>query len=152
VHSLDWCKTPAPGQAHRGRSAYRLAIASFLENYQNQIGIIGLQDERVLLEDEYSDYPDFTMLCEAHHGYPVTSLQWQPASAITSQWSNKSPAVELLATTGDALRIWEYSSEGSPTPSGYVGRSSQSASHSLHMKTALSGVSPAPYSPLSRDF
>lgn len=143
VHSLDWCNTPAPGQAHRGRSAYRLAIASFLENYQNQIAIIGLQDERVLLEDEYSAYPDFTMLCEAHHGYPVTSLQWQPAAAITSQWSNKSPAVELLATTGDALRIWEYSSEGSPAPSGYVGRGSQSASHSLHMKTALSGQSKA---------
>ena len=141
VHSLDWCNTPAPGQAHRGRSAYRLAIASFLENYQNQIAIIGLQDERVLLEDEYSAYPDFTMLCEAHHGYPVTSLQWQPAAAITSQWSNKSPAVELLATTGDALRIWEYSSEGSPASSGYVGRGSQSASHSLHMKTALSGAS-----------
>lgn len=139
VHSLDWCNTSAPGQAHRGRSAYRMAIASFLENYQNQIAIIGLQDERTLLEDEHSDYPDFTMLCEAHHGYPVTSLQWQPAAAITSQWSNKSPAVELLATTGDALRIWEYSSEGSPAPSSYVGRGSQSTSHSLHMKTALSG-------------
>ncbi|KAF6760051.1 WD40 repeat-like protein [Ephemerocybe angulata] len=142
VQCLDWCKTPAPGQAHRARSAYRIGVASFLENYQNQIAIIGLQDERVLVEDDYSEYADFVTLCEANHGYPATSLQWQPESAITYGWSQRSPAVEYLATTGDALRIWEYASEGPAATSPYTGRQSQNpGGHSLTMKVALSGQS-----------
>ena len=142
VQSLDWCKAPAPGQQHRARSAYRIAIGSFLENYQNQIAIIGLQDERVLVEDDYNDYADFVTLCEAYHGYPATSLQWQPASALAFSWSLKPPNVEYLATTGDALRIWEYMSEGPSNTSGYVGRQpTNPGGHSLSMKIALSGVS-----------
>lgn len=140
VHSLDWCKTPAPGQQLRPRSAFRLGIASFTENYQNRIAIVGLQDERVLVEDDYTDYPDFVTLCETHHGYPATSLQWQPASAAGYAWSQKSPATELLATTGDALRVWEYSSDAPAPVSGYVGRQSTATGHNLSLKTALSGV------------
>lgn len=142
VHSLDWCKTSAPGQQLRPRSAFRLGVASFTENYQNQIAVVGLQDERVLVEDDYTDYPDFVTLCEAYHGYPATSLQWQPASAHAHSWSQKSASTELLATTGDALRVWEYSGDGPVTSSNYVGRQpSVSSGHSLTMKTALSGVS-----------
>lgn len=101
---------------------------------------MGLQDERVLVEDDYTDYPDFTTLCEVHHGYPATSLQWQPASAASYAWSQKSPQTELLATTGDALRVWEYMSDAPPPISNYVGRQPSSGGHSLTLKTALSGV------------
>ncbi|EDR08916.1 uncharacterized protein LACBIDRAFT_249168 [Laccaria bicolor S238N-H82] len=119
VHSLDWCKSSAPGQQLRPRSAFRLGIASFAENYQNHIAVVGLQDERVLVEDDFTDYPDFVTLCETYHGYPATSLQWQPASAMGHSWSQKSPNSELLATTGDALRVWEYSSDGPSATSSY---------------------------------
>ncbi len=69
MHSLDWCKSAAPGQQLWPRSAYRIGIASFTENYNNRIAVIGLQDERVLVEDDYTDqYPDFATLCEAPHG------------------------------------------------------------------------------------
>ncbi|KAF5321401.1 hypothetical protein D9619_001374 [Psilocybe cf. subviscida] len=140
VHSLDWCKSSAPGQQLRPRSAFRLGVGSFIENHQNQIAIIGLQDERVLIEDDFTDYPDFVTLCEAHHGYPATSLQWQPASAQNHNWSQKSPTTELLATTGDALRIWEYSGDGPGAASSYVGRPPPAQSgHSLTTKTTLSG-------------
>lgn len=141
VHSLDWCKSSAPGQQMRPRSAFRLGVGSFIENHQNQIAIIGLQDERVLIEDDFTDYPDFVTLCEAHHGYPATNLQWQPASAQSHSWSQKSPSTELLATTGDALRIWEYSGDGPGAASSYVGRPPPVQSgHSLTTKTTLSGV------------
>lgn len=141
ISSLDWCKTSAPGQQLRPRSAFRLGVASFLENYQNQIAVVGLQDERVLVEDDYTDYPDFVTLCEAYHGYPATSLQWQPASAQTFSWSQKSPSTELLATTGDALRVFEYSGDGPVSTSNYIGRPPVvSSGHSLTLKTALSGV------------
>ncbi|KAK7035226.1 hypothetical protein VNI00_011993 [Paramarasmius palmivorus] len=141
VYALDWCKTPAPGQSLRPRSSFRLAIGSLLENYQNRIAIVGLQDERVLVEDDYTDYPDFVTLCEANHGYPVTSLQWQPASAANYSWSGRSHSTELLATTGDALRIWEYIGDNPPPISTYVGRQPTSSGHSLNLKTTLSGQS-----------
>jgi WD repeat-containing protein 68 len=102
--------------------------------------VVGLQDERVLVEDDYTDYPDFVTLVEASHGYPATSLQWQPSAASSYAWSQKSPSTELLATTGDALRVWEYSSDAQPVMSGYVGRQPASAGHRLTLKTALSGV------------
>ncbi|KAI0044353.1 WD40 repeat-like protein [Auriscalpium vulgare] len=140
VHAIDWCKTPAPGQ-QRPRSAFRLGIASFTEDYRNRIAVVGLQDERVLVEDDYGDYPDFVTLCEANHGYPATCLQWQPSSATTYGWSQKSPSTELLATTGDALRVWEYSSDASPAASSFVGRQPSAGGHRLNLKAALSGQS-----------
>ncbi|KAF8629172.1 hypothetical protein AX17_005757 [Amanita inopinata Kibby_2008] len=140
VHSIDWCKTPAPGQQLRARSSFRLGIASFTENFQNRIAVVGLQDERVLVEDDFSEYPDFVTLCETHHGYPATSLQWQPASAFNHAWTQKSPTSELLATTSDALRVWEYSSDVAAPVSSFVGRQNVGG-HSLTLKTALSGQS-----------
>lgn len=141
VYALDWCKTTAPGQQVRPRSAFRLGIASFTEDYRNRIAIVGLQDERVLVEDNYPDYSDFVILAEAHHGYPATSLQWQPSTAPSFAWSQKSVATELLATTGDALRVWEYMSDGQVGGSSYVGRTGSGAGSRLQLKTCLSGVS-----------
>jgi len=138
VHSLDWCKS-APGQQLRPRAAFRLGIASFIENYNNRIAVIGLQDERVLVEDDYTDYSDFVMLCETTHGYPVTSLQWQPAQGHA--WAQNSSSKELLAASGDALRVYEYASDGVAPASNYVGRQSTASGHSLIEKTALAGVS-----------
>ncbi|KAG1752999.1 WD40-repeat-containing domain protein [Suillus lakei] len=141
VHALDWCKSTAPGHQSRPRSAFRLGIASFTEDYRNRIAIVGLQDERVLVEDDYTDYPDFVTLVEANHGYPATNLQWQPASASGFPWTGKAPAAELLATTGDALRVWEYFGDAPPASSAYVGRQPTGGGHRLTLKTALSGQS-----------
>lgn len=141
VHALDWCKSTAPGHQSRPRSAFRLGIASFSEDYRNRIAIVGLQDERVLVEDDYTDYPDFVTLVEANHGYPATNLQWQPASASGFPWTGKAPAAELLATTGDALRVWEYFGDAPPASSAYVGRQPTGGGHRLTLKTALSGQS-----------
>jgi len=110
------------------------------EDYRNRIAIVGLQDERVLVEDDYTDYPDFVTLVEANHGYPATNLQWQPASASGFPWTGKAPAAELLATTGDALRVWEYFGDAPPASSAYVGRQPTGGGHRLTLKTALSGV------------
>ncbi|KAI6121765.1 WD40-repeat-containing domain protein [Pisolithus sp. B1] len=123
VHAIDWCKSPSPGHQSRPRSAFRLAIASFTEDYRNRIAVVGLQDERVLVEDDYTDYPDFVTLVEANHGYPATNLQWQPATATGFPWTGKSPSTELL---GYYVRRVE-------SPSG--------GGHRLTLKTGLSGQS-----------
>lgn len=104
---------------------------------------MGLQDERVLVEDDYAEnYSDFVTLVEANHGYPATSLQWQPAAATSFAWSQKVGASELLATTGDALRVWEYASDQQPAMSNYVGRQPSGGGHRLTLRAALSGVCP----------
>lgn len=128
----------------RPRSAFRLAVGSFTEDFRNRIAIVGLQDERVLVEEDYTDYPDFVTLVEAHHGYPATSIQWQPATAAKA---NAAMGVELLATSGDALRVWEYA--GDPTGAtggqmGYVGMKQPTGSHRLTLKSTLSGVRCSP--------
>ena len=129
----------------RPRSAFRLGIASLTSDYRNRLAIVGLQDERVLVEDDvdYADYSDFVTLVEAQHGYPATRLQWQPATANSFAWSQKVGVAELLATTGDALRVWEYASDGTAGggAGGYVGRQPGGGGHRLTLKTALSGVS-----------
>lgn len=139
VYALDWCKTPAPGQQSLPRSAFRLGIGSFTEDFRNRIAIVGLQDERVLVEDDYTDYPDFVTLCEAQHGYPATSLQWQPSATATRGWDAQQGR-ELIATSGDALRVWEYTSDAPLPISSYVGRSPTSGGHRLTRKCALAGV------------
>lgn len=142
VHCMDWYKTPAPGQQGHPKTAFRIGLASLIDNYHNYIAVIGLRDEHVLVEDNFTDYPDFVGLAEAYHGYPATSLQWQPTTAANHPWSQKSANTELIATTSDALRVWEYSSDVPVDVSSYVGRPPpDSGHHSLIMKTALSGQS-----------
>ncbi|KIY53042.1 WD40 repeat-like protein [Fistulina hepatica ATCC 64428] len=144
VYCVDWCKTPAPGQLQRPRSAFRLGISSFTEDFTNRIAIVGLQDESVLVEDDYdyssSAYPDFVTLCEVHHGYPATCLQWQPASAGSYNWLTRTAATELLATTGDALRLWEYNSDAPPQMTQYIGRQPVHG-HAMTTRAVLHGQS-----------
>jgi len=147
VYAIDWCKSPAPGQQLRPRSAFRLGIASFTEDFRNRIAVVGLQDDRVLVEDDYGDYPDFVTLIEVNHGYPATALQWQPSTASSFAWSQKAPMTELLATTGDSLRVFEYTSDAPLATSSFVGRQPSSGGHRLSLKAALSGVSPLAFPP-----
>jgi len=104
----------------------------------------------VLVEDDYGDYPDFVTLVEVSHGYPATALQWQPANASNFAWSQKAPMTELLATTGDSLRVFEYTSDAPLVTSSFVGRQPSSGGHRLSLKAALSGVSTLSFSPEGR--
>lgn len=86
---------------------------------------------------------------DAHHGYPATSVQWQPASAMTKlgYGQQMGGGTELLATAGDSLRVWEYAGDGPMQNSGYVG-SKSTGGHRLNLKSTLSGVRAALTIPL----
>lgn len=64
---------------------------------------------------------DFTKVAEATHTYPVTRLLWEPPSS-------QKQSTDLLATSGDHLRLWSLPSEtatpgtGSGTNSNTIGR------------------------------
>eukprot|EP00172_Hildenbrandia_rubra_P004624 Plantae.Rhodophyta-Hildenbrandia_rubra.ctg9713.p1 GENE.Plantae.Rhodophyta-Hildenbrandia_rubra.ctg9713~~Plantae.Rhodophyta-Hildenbrandia_rubra.ctg9713.p1 ORF type:complete len:336 (-),score=59.05 Plantae.Rhodophyta-Hildenbrandia_rubra.ctg9713:401-1408(-) len=84
LYSLAWSR-------QRGRP-FRLAIGSFIEEYSNTVEILEKQDNGELFRSAYLDHP-----------YPPTKIAWAPSSHPTSENQG-----DILATTGDFLRIWEY--------------------------------------------
>ncbi|KAI0266609.1 hypothetical protein BGY98DRAFT_470796 [Russula aff. rugulosa BPL654] len=56
-----------------------------------------------------------------YSGQPATAPQWQPAPSASFAWSQKSPTTELLATTGDLLRVFECTSDAPTVASPFVG-------------------------------
>lgn len=83
IYALNWSN----------RSPFRLAIGSFVEEYSNTIEIIQLNENKSGLKK----------VTQFKHPYPPTKIMWAPdTSNITS---------DLIATTGDFLRIWDVSTD-----------------------------------------
>eukprot|EP00011_Vannellida_sp_DIVA3-517-6-12_P014096 CAMPEP_0114612354 /NCGR_PEP_ID=MMETSP0168-20121206/4579_1 /TAXON_ID=95228 ORGANISM="Vannella sp., Strain DIVA3 517/6/12" /NCGR_SAMPLE_ID=MMETSP0168 /ASSEMBLY_ACC=CAM_ASM_000044 /LENGTH=322 /DNA_ID=CAMNT_0001823337 /DNA_START=173 /DNA_END=1138 /DNA_ORIENTATION=- len=83
VYGMNWSNT----------DPFRLAVASFKEDYSNAVQVVqfdGAQDA-------------FVEQGRAEHPYPATKLMWAPAAAA---------APSLLATSGDYLRLWAVSDDG----------------------------------------
>lgn len=97
VYSMNW--SVLSEQSKR----FRLAIGSFLDNYNNKIEIIQLNEEKGIFERKTS----------FEHSYPATKIMWTP-----DRFGSK----DLLATTGDYLRIWEVGSSPNKTEVKFVNR------------------------------
>ena len=84
IYALSWSNSDSPA------NAFRLALGSFVEEYANKVQIIQLdQDSGTFVERGSFEHP-----------YPPTKLAWRPGP---DQMGSK----DLLATTGDYLRLWE---------------------------------------------
>jgi len=81
---------------------------------------------------------DFVILADALHGYPVTKIGWEPPGAFREPWKDISS--ELLTSTGDALRIWEFIEQEGKSMTSYVGRSNPTSFGKLQQKVALSST------------
>eukprot|EP00531_Pseudo-nitzschia_arenysensis_P015662 CAMPEP_0116119560 /NCGR_PEP_ID=MMETSP0329-20121206/2708_1 /TAXON_ID=697910 /ORGANISM="Pseudo-nitzschia arenysensis, Strain B593" /LENGTH=350 /DNA_ID=CAMNT_0003613273 /DNA_START=243 /DNA_END=1295 /DNA_ORIENTATION=+ len=90
VFSLSWSRRPDPS------SQFRLAIGSYLEQYSNVVSII---------KKNSSSDDALYQAAEFDHPYPCTKIMWSPETRHGSQ--------DLLATTGDYLRIWNVNDDGS---------------------------------------
>lgn len=80
LYSMNWSVRPD--------KRFRLALGSFVEEYNNKVQIISLDEET----SEFSAKSTFD------HPYPTTKIMWIPDS--------KGVYPDLLATSGDYLRIW----------------------------------------------
>ena len=58
---------------------------------------------------------EFNKVAEATHSYPVTRLLWEPPSS-------QKQSTDLLATSGDHLRLWSLPSESAATPGSNITR------------------------------
>eukprot|EP00802_Teleaulax_amphioxeia_P014825 Tamp_14904.p1 GENE.Tamp_14904~~Tamp_14904.p1 ORF type:complete len:340 (-),score=49.05 Tamp_14904:424-1443(-) len=73
---------------------FRLAVGSFIEEYSNKVMVVQLDDEKgVFKESACFDHP-----------YPTTKIMWVPDKV--------GDRPDLLATTGDYLRIWQVEESG----------------------------------------
>lgn len=88
IYTSCWRRNPA------GR--FQIAVGSFIEEYINQIHIVQL--DRSANDGE----GQFTKITKFDHPYPATKMAFAPASRTSSGNS------DLIATSGDYLRLWEF--------------------------------------------
>ncbi|KAI9202670.1 WD40-repeat-containing domain protein [Polychytrium aggregatum] len=89
VFALHWSQRPG---------LLRLGLGSFLEKQSNKLQVIELDPES----------ESFNIVTTADHQYPCSKLMWAPQTA--------QPGPELMATTSDYLRLWEYRGSDSGAP------------------------------------
>ncbi|CAL5873655.1 uncharacterized protein PFLUO_LOCUS7937 [Penicillium psychrofluorescens] len=133
IYAVDWCKWPIAGGS--GSFGGKLALGSYLEDNHNYIQII---DTHYSQPDP--DTPDaaageikldYVKTAEATHSYPVTRILWEPPSS-------QKQSTDLLATSGDHLRLWSLPSS-QPVPS----------SNTITRPTGQQSTPPSKLSPLA---
>ncbi|VEL11816.1 unnamed protein product [Protopolystoma xenopodis] len=80
IFSMNW--------SIRSDKRFRLAIGSFIEEYNNKVQVITLDEDK----------GEFVPLCTFPHLYPTSKIMWIP--------DPRSCYPDLLATSGDYLRVW----------------------------------------------
>ncbi|KAF2486511.1 WD40-repeat-containing domain protein [Neohortaea acidophila] len=117
TYAYDWCKWPVLG----GSSAGKMAVGSYLEDPHNFIQI--LDTHIVPQEGASSDRPqyglEYTKVAEATCAYPVTRILWEPPST-------QKQSTDLLATSGDHLRLWSLPQPSTPHSGSSITRGSNS--------------------------
>ncbi|CED83112.1 Palmitoyl thioesterase [Phaffia rhodozyma] len=125
---------------------HRLALGSCVTG-QNYLRVVARTEQN-------TSSNRLSAVAEAPLTYPATCIAWEPFPSHRSSSAANSYR-ELIATTGDALHIWEYIA---PPPGGYnqgglkeVGSLAHSKSASSSGTNASTGVynSPAPLTSLS---
>ncbi|KAK3178149.1 hypothetical protein OEA41_000282 [Lepraria neglecta] len=118
LYAFDWCKWPVQ-QHSSSDSAGKMAIGSYVEDGHNFIQIL---DTKITPETDLDQGPDapqfgldFVKSAEATHSYPVTRILWEPASS-------QKQSTDLLATSGDHLRLWSLPSQPSYNSSNSITR------------------------------
>jgi WD repeat-containing protein 68 len=84
LYGMNWSTRPD--------KKFRLAVGSFIEDYNNRVEIIQLNEEQGKFNVEGSFI----------HPYPTTKIMWIPDKTGSRE--------DLLATTGDYLRLWKVDS------------------------------------------
>ncbi|KAF2402688.1 WD40 repeat-like protein [Trichodelitschia bisporula] len=101
VFAFDWCKYPVP----QGNSAGKIAVGSYLEDPHNFIQILDttITPQEVTMPGAPPFGLEYTRIAEATCSYPVTRILWEPPIS-------QKQSTDLLATSGDHLRLWSLPS------------------------------------------
>jgi len=85
VYGMNWSVRPD--------KKFRLALGSFIEEYSNKVQIVQLDEES----------GDFILRSTFDHPYPTTKIVWIP--------DERGHYPDLVATSGDYLRVWNVSND-----------------------------------------
>ena len=88
-------------QREEADKKFRLALGSFREEYTNRVSIVQRRDAYALSHQKTEEDTAFVKIGEFEHPYPATKILWSPDATSRR---------DLLATTGDYLRIWSIDS------------------------------------------
>jgi WD repeat-containing protein 68 len=131
IYAYDWCKWTVPG----GNSAGKMAVGSYLEDNHNFVSRpavasaptltatqIRILDTHIIPQEGAapgaSPYGlEYTAVAEATCSFPVTRILWEPPSS-------QKQSTDLLATSGDHLRLWSLPQNPVNTMSNTITRSS----------------------------
>ncbi|PSN70091.1 WD40 repeat-like protein [Corynespora cassiicola Philippines] len=115
AYAFDWCKW----NVHGGNSAGKMAIGSYLEDTHNFIQILDTH-----ISPQENPPPgapayglEYTRVAEATCSYPVTRILWEPPSS-------QKQSTDLLATSGDHLRLWSLPQAPASNVSNTISRTS----------------------------
>ncbi|XP_027719105.1 DDB1- and CUL4-associated factor 7-like [Vombatus ursinus] len=86
IYSMNW--------SVRADQPFRLALGSFIEEYGNKVQLVSLASDWV------DAWGDFVCSYTLQHPYPATKIMWIP--------DPQGIHPDLLATSGDYLRVWRF--------------------------------------------
>ncbi|KAK3719537.1 hypothetical protein LTR37_004395 [Vermiconidia calcicola] len=114
TYAYDWCKWPVMG----GSGAGKMAVGSYLEDPHNFIQILDTQitPQEVTSPGQPQYGIEYTKVAEATCAYPVTRILWEPPSS-------QKQSTDLLATSGDHLRLWSLPQQSAALASNSINRS-----------------------------
>lgn len=107
TYSMAWNRSGLP------KDKFKLVVGSFKEEYTNELRVIQLNvsedsQGRGGGGDTGSSQSNFNEVAKCDHPYPATKVLWAPYShQVSGSTSN-----DLLATTGDYLRLWAVGENG----------------------------------------
>ena len=110
VFSLAWSNRME--QQQQQNSQFRLAIGSYIEKYENSVQILKTRSGGV-----GEQTMDIYSACTIEHPYPCTKILWSPegmqqispTGVVGGGGASNFGSRDLLATTGDYLRLWSVS-------------------------------------------
>ena len=118
IADTEWCVVFLQNVRIDPQSQFRLAIGSYIEQYSNTVSIIKKypndNDNDLLLGGGQGS---LYKAGEFDHPYPCTKILWSPDTNAnrnrSSMASNNTHSQrDLLATTGDYLRVWNIIDDG----------------------------------------
>jgi len=121
IFAMAWSHRTDPG------AQFRLAIGSCVEKYSNAVQIVKKGPVDISKDDANNpsnppNDPSYDSqlykACELEHPYPCTKILWSPE---TTSGSSR----DLLATTGDYLRIWNVIDDEDSSGGGTVSASKE---------------------------
>jgi WD repeat-containing protein 68 len=134
--------------SHSPRHPHRTVLSSAITGPSNRLLVVDLASNLPSTQSAYTPQSDFQQLAQAPLAFPATKVGWEPrASVVNAGHEDDGGRGELLASSGDVLRLWEMSKDwGDGRGRGYVGdrngwtNSEATGGYSLKSRSVLTNV------------